>query len=94
MHDLAKVTAVEVRGMRCGEVPLFLIAGPCVIEEDSVMRRTAEALAEFSSSAGLPSIFKSSFQKDNTVGHYLDLFGLVKLSLSMTGGDRATSALS
>ena len=93
MHDLAKVTAVEVRGMRCGEVPLFLM-GPCVIEEDSVMRRTAEALAEFSSSAGLPSIFKSSFQKDNTVGHYLDLFGLVNLSLSMTGGDRATSALS
>ena len=53
MHDLAKVTAVEVRGMRCGEVPLFLIAGPCVIEEDSVMRRIAEARAQFSSSAGL-----------------------------------------
>lgn len=62
MHDLAKVTAVEVRGIRCGEVPLFLIAGPCVIEEDSVMRRTAEALAE-SSRAGLPVIFKSSFRR-------------------------------
>lgn len=35
MHDLAKVPAVEVRGMRCGEVPLFLIAGSCSFQKDN-----------------------------------------------------------
>ena len=65
MHALSQVTAVDVRGIRCGAVPLFLIAGPCVIEHETVMRRTAEALAAFASRTGVPVIFKSSFQKDN-----------------------------
>jgi 2-dehydro-3-deoxyphosphooctonate aldolase (KDO 8-P synthase) len=59
------VASVEVCGIRCGEVPLFLISGPCVIEEEDVMERTAESLKGVSERLGIPVIFKSSFQKDN-----------------------------
>lgn len=43
----------------------FLISGPCVIEEESIMMRTAEALKEISERLSLPLVFKSSFMKDN-----------------------------
>jgi 2-dehydro-3-deoxyphosphooctonate aldolase (KDO 8-P synthase) len=36
-----------------------------VIEEEEVMKRTAEILREVSERLGIPVIFKSSFQKDN-----------------------------
>ena len=44
---------------------LFLISGPCVIEEESLMMKTAEKLAIISDRLQLPLIFKSSFMKDN-----------------------------
>ena len=44
---------------------LFLISGPCVIEEESIMLRTAEKLKEISDRLHLPLVFKSSFMKDN-----------------------------
>lgn len=44
---------------------LFLISGPCVIEEESIMFRTAEKLKEISERLKLPLVFKSSFMKDN-----------------------------
>jgi 2-dehydro-3-deoxyphosphooctonate aldolase (KDO 8-P synthase) len=44
---------------------LFLISGPCVIEEESIMMRTAEKLKEVSERLKIPVIFKSSYQKDN-----------------------------
>lgn len=59
------VTTVDVAGIRCGEVPLFLIAGPCVIESDAVMWRAAEGLKAIGQRLGLPIIYKSSFLKDN-----------------------------
>jgi len=59
------VTTVDVAGIRCGEVPLFLIAGPCVIEDDAVMWRAAEGLKAIGQRLGLPIIYKSSFLKDN-----------------------------
>ncbi len=62
---LKPVTVVEVAGIRCGEVPLFLIAGPCVIEDDTVMLRTAEGLKRIGERLGLPIIYKSSCLKDN-----------------------------
>ena len=62
---LKKVNTVDVAGIRCGEIPLFLISGPCVIEDDSVMKKTAETLKSISERMELPVIFKSSFQKDN-----------------------------
>jgi 2-dehydro-3-deoxyphosphooctonate aldolase (KDO 8-P synthase) len=51
---------VEVGGER-----LFLISGPCVIEDENVMLRTAEELARVADATGIGVVFKSSFSKDN-----------------------------
>lgn len=56
---------VNVAGIDCGSDQLFLISGPCVIEEESLMMRTAERLQRIARDLGVPLIFKSSFSKDN-----------------------------
>ncbi|MGH7449474.1 MAG: 3-deoxy-8-phosphooctulonate synthase [Longimicrobiales bacterium] len=43
----------------------FLIAGPCVLEEDALNLRIGEALAELHVRTGVPIIFKASFDKAN-----------------------------
>ncbi len=45
--------------------PLFLIAGPCVIESRQMAMDTAGALKEITSALGIPFIYKSSFDKAN-----------------------------
>lgn len=45
--------------------PFFLIAGPCVIENESMTLSVAEKLKETTSSLGINFIFKSSFDKAN-----------------------------
>ena len=45
--------------------PLFLIAGPCVIEDEGMMLDVAGTLAEISKKLGIFFIFKSSFDKAN-----------------------------
>ncbi|MEI6734351.1 MAG: 3-deoxy-8-phosphooctulonate synthase [Comamonadaceae bacterium] len=45
--------------------PLFLIAGPCVIESEQLQIDTAGTLQEITASLGMPFIFKSSFDKAN-----------------------------
>ncbi|HEY3174550.1 MAG TPA: 3-deoxy-8-phosphooctulonate synthase [Candidatus Polarisedimenticolia bacterium] len=55
-----------VSGITVGEGrPLALIAGPCVIEADDLMMRTAETLVAIARRVGIPLIFKSSYEKDN-----------------------------
>ncbi len=44
---------------------LFLIAGPCVIEDESVTYETAERLKAICSSLNISLVFKSSFDKAN-----------------------------
>jgi len=56
---------VNVGNISCGSDQLFLISGPCVIEEESIMFRTAELLKNISEKLKIPVIYKSSFQKDN-----------------------------
>jgi 2-dehydro-3-deoxyphosphooctonate aldolase (KDO 8-P synthase) len=56
---------VKVGSINCGEDQLFLISGPCVIETESVMMKTAETLKEVSAKLNIPIIYKSSFSKDN-----------------------------
>lgn len=56
---------VKVGSIDCGADALFLISGPCVIENESVMNKTAEKLQQVSESLNIPVIYKSSFQKDN-----------------------------
>ena len=45
--------------------PLFLIAGPCVIESEQLQMDTAGTLREITHALGMPFIFKSSFDKAN-----------------------------
>ncbi|MDP2060324.1 MAG: 3-deoxy-8-phosphooctulonate synthase [Bacteroidetes bacterium HGW-Bacteroidetes-15] len=56
---------VQVGNVSCGADQLFLISGPCVIETESIMMRTAETIKEVTEKLGVPVIYKSSFMKDN-----------------------------
>jgi 2-dehydro-3-deoxyphosphooctonate aldolase (KDO 8-P synthase) len=47
------------------EQPLFLIAGPCVVESETLVIDTAGRLREITRRLGVPFIFKSSFDKAN-----------------------------
>ena len=48
-----------------GGAPLALIAGPCVIESRDAALRHAERLRDLAAGAGMPLIYKSSFDKAN-----------------------------
>jgi 2-dehydro-3-deoxyphosphooctonate aldolase (KDO 8-P synthase) len=43
----------------------FLIAGPCMLEDDALNLRVGEALAELRVQSGVPIIYKASFDKAN-----------------------------
>ena len=45
--------------------PLFLIAGPCVIEGATLTQEIAGTLVELTAKLGIPFIFKASFDKAN-----------------------------
>jgi 2-dehydro-3-deoxyphosphooctonate aldolase (KDO 8-P synthase) len=45
--------------------PFFLIAGPCVIENEALAMNTAETLKKMTEELGINFIFKSSFDKAN-----------------------------
>ena len=45
--------------------PLFLIAGPCVVESQQLQVDTAGTLKEITGKLGIPFIFKSSYDKAN-----------------------------
>jgi 2-dehydro-3-deoxyphosphooctonate aldolase (KDO 8-P synthase) len=47
------------------EHPIFLIAGPCVIESEQMAIDTAGQLKEICASLGIPFIYKSSYDKAN-----------------------------
>ena len=57
---------ILLSGLRLGAGnPLFLIAGPCVIESETHTRMMAERVAKIAADAGVPYIFKASFDKAN-----------------------------
>ncbi len=45
--------------------PLFLIAGPCVIESEGLVLEVAGRLREITAALGVPFVFKASFDKAN-----------------------------
>jgi 2-dehydro-3-deoxyphosphooctonate aldolase (KDO 8-P synthase) len=45
--------------------PLFLIAGPCVVESEQLQLEVAGQLQEMTRALGIPFIFKSSYDKAN-----------------------------
>ena len=60
------VQAIELGSRRIFPAEgLFLIAGPCVIEEEGVTLETAAAIKVIAEAAGMEFIFKSSFDKAN-----------------------------
>ena len=70
---------VKVGNIDCGSDELFLISGPCVIEDEMTMLKTAEKIKEVSERLGIKAIYKSSFQKDNRSSlKYYDGPGLAK----------------
>ena len=57
---------MQLLGREVGiDQPLFLIAGPCVVESEELQLRTAERLKEITDRLGVHFIFKSSFDKAN-----------------------------
>jgi 2-dehydro-3-deoxyphosphooctonate aldolase (KDO 8-P synthase) len=57
---------IAVGSLRLGSGnPLFLIAGPCVIESEAHARKIAEQVARTAADAGVPYIFKASYDKAN-----------------------------
>jgi 2-dehydro-3-deoxyphosphooctonate aldolase (KDO 8-P synthase) len=47
------------------DCPLFLIAGPCVIESAELLQEVAGSLTETTRKLGMPYVFKASFDKAN-----------------------------
>jgi hypothetical protein len=62
-----KLAGAEIGNNR----PLFLIAGPCVIESEALVQEVAGRLQEICVGLGLPLVFKASFDKagSQTVGN-------------------------
>ena len=56
---------VQVGAVKIGGSALTLIAGPCVIESDTHAIELALAIRDIASAAGVPFIFKASFDKAN-----------------------------
>ncbi|HET6438931.1 MAG TPA: 3-deoxy-8-phosphooctulonate synthase [Anaeromyxobacter sp.] len=56
---------VQVGNVTLGGSRPFLMAGPCVVEDEGLMLHTAEELVRIGQRLSLPIIFKSSFMKDN-----------------------------
>lgn len=56
---------MESIGMPSGNAPLFLIAGPCVIESESLVMETARELQRITRELSIPFVFKSSYDKAN-----------------------------
>jgi 2-dehydro-3-deoxyphosphooctonate aldolase (KDO 8-P synthase) len=48
-----------------GKSKLFLIAGPCVIESETHVRKMADAIQRTAADLGIPYIFKASYDKAN-----------------------------
>jgi 2-dehydro-3-deoxyphosphooctonate aldolase (KDO 8-P synthase) len=58
MFDIAGITVG-------GDSPLFLVAGPCVIESEEIVDEVCGKVKEISERIGIPYIFKSSYDKAN-----------------------------
>lgn len=61
---------MEICGFDVGlERPLFVIAGPCVIESERLALESAAELKEITTQLEIPFVYKSSFDKANRTSH-------------------------
>jgi 2-dehydro-3-deoxyphosphooctonate aldolase (KDO 8-P synthase) len=64
--EMSATREIPVGSLRLGGAnPLFLIAGPCVIESEVHARTIAERVARLAADAGVPYVFKASYDKAN-----------------------------
>ncbi len=56
---------IKLKDFEIGGDKLTIIAGPCAIESQEILDKTAETLKEITSRLGINYIFKSSFDKAN-----------------------------
>lgn len=64
------MNTVKVGAVKIGaDLPLVVIAGPCVIESEEHAIRTARLVQEAGSEAALPVIFKASYDKANRTSY-------------------------
>ena len=63
--DSLKLCSFEVGNAE----PIFLIAGPCVIESEGLALETSARLKEITGALGVPFIYKTSFDKANRSSH-------------------------
>ena len=61
-----KINGINIPGLKYRDTSNFLlIAGPCVVESESIVFETAEHLLRLSEKYKLPFVFKSSYRKAN-----------------------------
>lgn len=90
---MKRPAAVRLGSLRLGGGGLFLIAGPCVIENERHPMEIAKRLQDVCGRLGLPLIFKASYDKANrsSIGSYrgpgvergLAILGEVKAKLGL-----------
>jgi len=62
-----KLRKIRLRNFDIGgdKNPFFIISGPCVIEDEKIVIKTASAIKKITNRLKIPFIFKSSYKKDN-----------------------------
>jgi 2-dehydro-3-deoxyphosphooctonate aldolase (KDO 8-P synthase) len=65
-RGISRAGTIDLCGFRAGlDQPLFLIAGPCVVESRDLALDTAGTLKELCAELDIPFIYKSSYDKAN-----------------------------
>jgi len=59
------MAAIKVKNIALGDGSLFVIAGPCVIENERETLKAAQRLKEIAQEVDLPLVFKASYDKAN-----------------------------
>ena len=64
--NIPRTRTVNIGPLALGGIsPFLLIAGPCVIESEDLVMRTAEALKKITGRLSIPWVFKASYDKAN-----------------------------
>ncbi len=62
---MKNIRRIKLRDFEIGGDKLTILAGPCVIESQEILDKTAEGLKEITNELGINFVFKSSFDKAN-----------------------------
>ncbi len=62
---MEKINKIKLKDFEIGGNKLTILAGPCVIETQSILEQTAEELKKITQKLGINFVFKASFDKAN-----------------------------